>query len=89
MSGNVSLIKIFKALLFIVLALVGAAFMLAYYPAANKIKGCCQERGDRIMESTKVVFRGRAYGEVQLFSDDIKAGEMNIAITSRKKNNDA
>jgi hypothetical protein len=36
------------------------------------------------MESTKVVFRDRAYGEVQLFSDDIKAGKMNIAITHGK-----
>ncbi|HWV74745.1 MAG TPA: GNAT family N-acetyltransferase [Pseudosphingobacterium sp.] len=33
------------------------------------------------MESTKVVFTGRAYGEIQLFSDEVKAGQMNIAIT--------
>lgn len=36
------------------------------------------------MESTKVVFENRAYGEVRLFSDDIKAGKMNIAITDGK-----
>src|SRR5688572_20075819 len=36
------------------------------------------------MESTKVVFTARARGEVQLFSDDIKVGKMNIAITGRK-----
>jgi predicted GNAT family acetyltransferase len=36
------------------------------------------------MESTKVVFTDRAYGEVQFFSDDIKAGRMNIALTDRK-----
>lgn len=33
------------------------------------------------MESTKVILTGRAYGEIQLFSDEIKAGKMNIAIT--------
>jgi len=33
------------------------------------------------MESTQVVFTGRAYGEIQLFSDEIKAGKMNIAVT--------
>lgn len=36
------------------------------------------------MESTKVVFTDRANGEVQLFSDDIKAGKMNITITDKK-----
>ncbi len=39
-------IKSFKALLFIVLALVGAAFILAYYPVANKTNhaGVSEER---------------------------------------------
>ena len=34
------------------------------------------------MESTTVVFKGRANGEVQLFTDEIKAGKMDIAITN-------
>jgi uncharacterized protein len=34
------------------------------------------------VESTTVVFKGRANGEVQLFTDEIKAGKMDIAITS-------
>jgi predicted GNAT family acetyltransferase len=33
------------------------------------------------MENTKVVFLGRANGEIQLFSDDVQAGKMNIALT--------
>lgn len=33
------------------------------------------------MESTTVVFEGRAYGEVKLFTDEVKAGKMDIAIT--------
>ena len=33
------------------------------------------------MESTKVVFLGHATGEVQLFTDDVKVGKMNIALT--------
>lgn len=32
------------------------------------------------METTKVVFTGRATGEIQLFSDDVKAGKMDIAV---------
>src|SRR5688572_13278258 len=34
------------------------------------------------MERTTVVFEGRAYGEVQLFTDEVKAGKMDIAITN-------
>jgi predicted GNAT family acetyltransferase len=34
------------------------------------------------MESTTVVFEGGAYGEVQLFADEVKAGKMDIAITN-------
>ncbi|MDM8172856.1 MULTISPECIES: GNAT family N-acetyltransferase [Olivibacter] len=34
------------------------------------------------MERTTVVFKGRAYGEVELFTDEIKAGKMDIAITN-------
>lgn len=34
------------------------------------------------MENTKVVFKDDStYGEVQLFSDDIKAGKMEISVT--------
>ena len=36
------------------------------------------------MESIKVVFTGRAHGEIQLFSDDVQAGKMNIAIADGK-----
>ena len=36
------------------------------------------------MEITKVVLQGHAHGEVQLFTDDVKAGKMNIAITHGK-----
>jgi len=36
------------------------------------------------MENTKVVFNGRAYGEVQLFTDDVKAGKMSVAVTDEK-----
>jgi predicted GNAT family acetyltransferase len=32
------------------------------------------------VESTTVVFKGNASGEVQLFTDEIKAGKMDIAI---------
>ena len=34
------------------------------------------------MESTKIAFKGRAYGEVQLFTEEVKAGKMDIAITN-------
>lgn len=34
------------------------------------------------MESTKIAFKGRAYGEVQLFTDEVKVGKMDIAITN-------
>lgn len=30
------------------------------------------------MESTKIVFKGRAYGEVRLFTDEVKARKMDI-----------
>ena len=45
-----NLIKIFKALLFIVLALVGAAFILAYYPVTDKTNhaGVSQERATEL-----------------------------------------
>jgi predicted GNAT family acetyltransferase len=33
------------------------------------------------MESTKVVFTGHVHGEVQLFSDEVQVGKMNLAIT--------
>lgn len=36
------------------------------------------------MENTKVVFNDNGYGEVQLFSNDIKAGEMVISINHAK-----
>ena len=36
------------------------------------------------MESLKVVFTSRAHGEIQLFSDDVQAGKMNIAIADGK-----
>jgi len=36
------------------------------------------------MESTKVVFTGHVSGEVQLFSNNVQAGKMNIAITDGK-----
>ena len=34
------------------------------------------------MESTTVVFNDQAYGEVQLFTDEIKAGKMDISVTN-------
>lgn len=37
------------------------------------------------MENTKVIFKeDSAYGEVQLFSDDKKAGKMDISVTDGK-----
>ncbi|MBE8719174.1 GNAT family N-acetyltransferase [Sphingobacterium pedocola] len=37
------------------------------------------------MEDTKVVFKDdNVYGEVQLFSDDKKAGKMDISVTDEK-----
>ena len=36
------------------------------------------------MESTKVVFTDNVHGEVQLFSDEIKAGKMNLTMTGGK-----
>jgi len=36
------------------------------------------------MENTKVVLRKAPYGEVQLFSDGIKAGRMTMAISTEK-----
>lgn len=36
------------------------------------------------MESTKVIFTGPAYGEIQLFSNDVQAGKMNIAVADAK-----
>jgi len=36
------------------------------------------------MESTTVVFNDQAYGEVQLFTDEIKAGKMDIAVTKER-----
>lgn len=36
------------------------------------------------MESTKVVFENNSHGEIQLYSDGIKAGKMIIAMTDGK-----
>ncbi|MBE9586203.1 N-acetyltransferase [Mucilaginibacter sp. JRF] len=36
------------------------------------------------MESTKVILRNSSYGEVQLFSNDEKAGKMTIAVADGK-----
>ncbi|WP_205945026.1 (4Fe-4S)-binding protein [Pedobacter psychrodurus] len=36
------------------------------------------------MEQTKVVIDRSPYGEIQLFSDDVKAGKMDIAISGEK-----
>ena len=37
------------------------------------------------MENTKIVFKeDRIYGEIQLFSDDKKAGKMDISVTDGK-----
>jgi len=36
------------------------------------------------MESTKVIFTGKARGEVQLFINDIKGGKMDIAVTDKR-----
>ncbi len=33
------------------------------------------------MENTKVVFTDRVHAEVQLFSNDVQAGKMNLAMT--------
>lgn len=33
------------------------------------------------MESTKIVFSNHIHGEVQLFSDDVPAGKMSLAMT--------
>jgi predicted GNAT family acetyltransferase len=36
------------------------------------------------METTKVVFAGHATGEIQLFSDDVKAGKMDISVINER-----
>ena len=36
------------------------------------------------MENTKVVVNNRHHGEVQLFSDEVKAGKMDIAVAAGK-----
>lgn len=36
------------------------------------------------MENTKVIFTEDSIGEVQLFSDDKKAGKMDISVSDRK-----
>lgn len=36
------------------------------------------------MENTKIVFTGHSHAEVRLFSDEVQAGKMNLAITDGK-----